>query len=279
VKQLDLLLSYLDEDTPFGDVTSDVVIPEISCEAHIRSEQNGIFAGLEEANLLFSHFGCEVRSFCRDGDTVTSEDILLSVKGRASSVLLVERTALNIIGRMSGIATQTRKLSGIVVAINPRCKVTGTRKTSPGFRIFDKKAIVIGGGDPHRFNLSDGILIKDNHLALVPLEEAMRAAKKSTAYKKIEVEVESLEAALQTAKGGADILMLDNMNVERMTETIVALKSAGLREGLVIELSGGIDENTIRSFAGLDIDKISVGALTHTVRNFSMTLEMLPVME
>ncbi|WML66995.1 MAG: nicotinate-nucleotide pyrophosphorylase (carboxylating) [Methanoregula sp. SKADARSKE-2] len=279
MKPVDLLLAYLDEDAPYGDVTSDAILPERSCKAHIRSEQSGIVAGLEEANLLFSHFGCEVRSFCRDGDTVTNGEILISVKGRASAVLLVERTALNIIGRMSGIATQTRKLSGIVAGVNPGCRIAGTRKTSPGFRIYDKKAIVIGGGDPHRFSLSDGILIKDNHLALVPLKEAIRAAKKSTRYKKIEIEVESLEAALQAAKEGADILMLDNMDVGRVTETIEALKSAGLREGLVLELSGGIDENTIRSFAGLEVDRISIGALTHTVRNFSVTLEVLPVME
>ncbi len=276
MKPLDLLLSYLDEDTPFGDVTSDAIIPESTCEAHIRSEQEGVVAGLVEADLLFSYFGCSVTLFCRDGDTVASGDILLSVRGRASSVLLVERTALNIIGRMSGIATQTRKLSGIVAAVNPRCKVTATRKTSPGFRIFDKKAVVIGGGDPHRFSLSDGILIKDNHLALVPLKDAIRAAKKASAYKKIEVEVETREAALQAAREGADILMFDNMNFRQVTETLDALKTAGLREGLVIELSGGIDENTIKSYAAFDIDRISIGALTHTVKNFSITLEILP---
>ena len=191
MKGIDLLLDYLDEDTPFGDVTSEAIIPGISCEAHILSEQSGVIAGLEEAGLLFSHFDCEVSAFARDGETVNKGDVILTIRGDAKSILLVERTALNIIGRMSGIATQTRKLVEIVSKENPKCRVAGTRKTSPGFREFDKKAVALGGGDPHRSSLSDGILIKDNHLALVPLRDAIRAAKKSTVYKKVEVEIEN----------------------------------------------------------------------------------------
>jgi len=279
MKGIDLLLNYLDEDTPFGDVTSEAIIPGISCEAHILSEQSGVIAGLEEAGLLFSHFGCEVSAFVRDGESVNKGDIILTIRGNAKSILIVERTALNIVGRMSGIATQTRKLVEIVSKANPKCRVAGTRKTSPGFREFDKKAVALGGADPHRSSLSDGILIKDNHLALVPLRDAIRTAKKSTVYKKVEVEVETVEAAIEAATEGADILMLDNMNAGQVKETILALESAGLRKNRVLEISGGIDENTIRSYAALDIDVISVGALTHTVKNFSLTLEILPIPE
>ena len=119
--------------------------------------------------LLFSHFGVSVKHLVKDGDTVHKNDSLLVLSGDAKKILLVERTALNIIGRMSGIATLTKKMADIVSAVNPSCRIAATRKTCPGFRILDKKAVMIGGGDPHRMNLSDGVLIKDNHLALVPL--------------------------------------------------------------------------------------------------------------
>ena len=273
---LDYLLQFIEEDAPFGDVTSAAIIPDISCNAVIRAEQEGIIAGLEEASILFSHFGVSVTHLAKDGDAVCQNDSLLLLNGDAKKILLVERTALNIIGRMSGIATQTRKITDIVSAINPDCRVAATRKTCPGFRILDKKAVKIGGGDPHRMNLSDGILIKDNHLALVSPATAIQAAKKGTAYKKIEIEVETPENALFAAKAGADIIMLDNMSPGQITRTISVLKSEGLRDRVIIELSGGIDEGSLPRYAALDVDVISLGALTHSVRNFSVNLEIIP---
>jgi len=233
---LDYLLQFIEEDAPAGDVTSDAVIPDITCDAVIRAEQDGIIAGLNEAGELFSHFGVSVTYRVKDGDTVFRNDSLLELSGDAKKILLVERTALNIIGRMSGIATQTKKMADIVSAVNPSCHIAATRKTCPGFRELDKKAVTIGGGDPHRMNLSDGILIKDNHLALVPLGIAIQAAKKGTAYKKIEVEVETPENALFAAKAGADIIMLDNMSPGQILRTIRVLKSEGLRDHVIIEL-------------------------------------------
>ncbi len=273
---LDYLLQFIQEDAPFGDVTSAAIIPDISCNAVIRAEQEGIIAGLEEASTLFSHFGVSVTHLAKDGDAVCQNDSLLLLNGDAKKILLVERTALNIIGRMSGIATQTRKISDIVSAINPDCRVAATRKTSPGFRILDKKAVKIGGGDPHRMNLSDGILIKDNHLALVPPGIAIQAAKMGTSYKKIEIEVETPENALFAAKAGADIIMLDNMSPGQINRTISVLKSEGLRDRVIIELSGGIDESSLPRYAALNVDVISLGALTHSVRNFSVNLEIMP---
>jgi nicotinate-nucleotide pyrophosphorylase (carboxylating) len=273
---LDYLLQFVKEDAPSGDVTSATIIPDISCNAVIRAEQEGIIAGLEEASTLFSHFGVSVTHIAKDGDAVCQNDSLLLLNGDAKKILLVERTALNIIGRMSGIATQTRKISDIVSAINPDCRVAATRKTSPGFRILDKKAVKIGGGDPHRMNLSDGILIKDNHLALVPPGIAIQAAKMGTSYKKIEIEVETPENALFAAKAGADIIMLDNMSPGQINRTISVLKSEGLRERVIIELSGGIDESSLPRYAALNVDVISLGALTHSVRNFSVNLEIMP---
>ena len=271
------LLRFIEEDSPFGDITSDTVIPDKTCNAVIRAEQEGIIAGIAEASALFTHFGILAKPGKQDGDRVITEDIVLSLSGNAKGILLVERTALNIIGRMSGIATQTGKFADIMSAANTRCRIAATRKTSPGFRALDKKAVQLGGGDPHRMSLSDGILIKDNHLMLVSLTEAIRAAKAASAYRKIEVEVETPRDALTAAKEGADILLLDNMIPGMVSETLAGLKRAGLRDRVIIELSGGIDERTLPEYAILDVDVISMGALTHTVKNFSVTLEILPV--
>jgi nicotinate-nucleotide pyrophosphorylase (carboxylating) len=269
-------LQFLSEDTPTGDVTSEAVIPDISCSAVIRAEQEGILAGMNEAAALFSHHNVAITFQKHDGDPVKKDDIIMSLSGKAKMVLLVERTALNILGRMSGIATRTAAMVTIVKAANPSCRVAGTRKTCPGFRRFDKRAVMIGGGDPHRMNLSDGILIKDNHLALVPLEEALRSARQHSVYKKIEVEVESATDAVKAAKAGADIIMLDNMTPARVQETLAILKEKGLRDRVTIEISGGIDENTLRDYAACGVDVISMGTLTHTVKNFSLSLEILP---
>lgn len=270
------LLRFIDEDAPFGDVTSDAVIPQRPCRAVIRAEQEGIIAGIAEACALFMHFGIRAEPMKQDGDIVMPEDIVLSLAGNAKGILLVERTALNIIGRMSGIATQTRILVNMVSSVNSRCRIASTRKTSPGLRALDKKAVQLGGGDPHRMSLSDGILIKDNHLMLIPLTHAIRAAKAHSAYRKVEVEVETPEDALTAAQEGADIILLDNMGPEWVRKTLAGLKQAGLRDRVTIEVSGGIDEITLPEYAALDIDVISLGALTHTVKNFSVTLEILP---
>jgi len=273
---LDYLLHFIKEDAPSGDLTSETVIPDMRCHAEISSEQEGIVAGLREATMLFSHYGVTIEQVAYDGDRVKAGDILLILTGNAKKILLVERTALNIIGRMSGIATETREMVKTVSAVNGHCRIAATRKTCPGFRALDKKAVQIGGGDPHRETLSDGILIKDNHLALVSLKDAISAAKKATLYKKIEVEVETTADALQAASAGCDIILLDNMDPGLVKITLDALREKGLRDHITIELSGGIDHTTLRDFASLDVDVISMGALTHTVRNFSVKLEIQP---
>lgn len=273
---INYLLRFIEDDAPRGDITSEVIIPDMNCHAVIRAEQDGTVAGISEAAALFSHFSVSVNPDKKDGDVVSTGNILLSLEGSAKTVLLVERTALNIIGRMSGIATQTRKLGAIVHEKNPVCRLAATRKTCPGFGTLDKKAVLIGGGDPHRANLSEGFLIKDNHLAIVPLKEAIRKAKEYSAYKKIEVEVEKKEDAVTAAESGADIIMLDNMSPEGVAETIELLEKARLRDSVTIEVSGGIDEKTLGDYAASGADVISMGALTHTVRNFSVTLEISP---
>jgi nicotinate-nucleotide pyrophosphorylase (carboxylating) len=272
----DLLLSFIREDAPFGDITSEAIIGDEACNATISTRQKGIIAGMEEAGVLCVEFKIAVRFEVIDGDCTDPGAILLRLSGRARDILLIERTLLNIIGRMSGIATLTRRMGERVRRVDPSCRIACTRKTAPGLRSLDKKAVVIGGGDPHRFSLSDGILIKDNHLVLVPLEEAVLRARRHSLYRTIEVEAESSESAVRAATAGADIIMLDNMPPDRITQTLEELTRLGLRDQVVIELSGGITESNIARYAGLGADVISVGFLTHSVQNLDVSLEVFP---
>ncbi|MDD1706943.1 MAG: carboxylating nicotinate-nucleotide diphosphorylase [Methanoregulaceae archaeon] len=273
---LDHLLSFIREDAPLGDITSEAIIGDIRCRAVIITKEDGVIAGLEETTLLFQHFGVIVKRYARDGDTVIKGTIVMELDGLARSILLVERTGLNIIGRMSGIATRTRIMATMLENSGCSCRISATRKTAPGLRALDKRAVVLGGGDAHRTNLSDGILIKDNHLALVPLEQAVRSAKQIPSFRKVEVEVLSPSEAVETAAAGADILLLDNMTPDMVKSTLTLLKEKGLREGLLIEISGGITEENLMSYALPGVDFISSGALTHSVRNFDISLEIIP---
>ena len=164
----------------------------------------------------------------------------------------------------------------MVEARNCRCRIAATRKTAPGLRALDKKAVETGGGVPHRFSLSDGILIKDNHLALVPLQTAITRAKTSSSYRKIEVEVQTSDEAVEAADTGADILLLDNMTAAMVRSTLQILEERGLRKNLLIELSGGISEKNLDEYLSCDVDFISIGALTHSVNNFDLSLDILP---
>lgn len=269
------LLRFIREDAPWGDVTSETVVPDVTCRAVVRAKSQGIVAGLSEARRLFEHFGVTVRERSADGRAVAPGTVLLDLDGPARAILLVERTALNIIGRMSGIATRTREAVEAVRAVSPDVRVAATRKTAPGLRVLDKKAVILGGGDPHRYTLSDMVLIKDNHLALTPLAEAIRRAKKESLYRVVEVEVETVEDAVTAAGAGADIVLLDNMPPDTVREAVRALAGRGLRGRLTLEVSGGVGEDTLAGYAATGVDIISMGALTHTVRNFDVSLDIL----
>ncbi|WP_342676509.1 carboxylating nicotinate-nucleotide diphosphorylase [Methanofollis sp. UBA420] len=272
-----MLLSFLEEDTPFGDITCDAVIPaDLTASAVIRAKEACVIAGLEEAAFLFSHLGAGVVTPVRDGERVAAGTVVMEIRGPARAVLVAERTALNIMGRMSGIATAAREAVDAVRAVNPAVRVASTRKTCPGLRTLDKKAAVLGGAASHRFSLSDMVMIKDNHLALVDLEEAVRRAKTHSPYHKVEVEVESAEDAVRVAEYGADIVLLDNMTPEGVREAVAALMAAGLRERVVVEISGGITRTTLPLYAGAGADIISMGALTHSVRNVDVSLDVVP---
>lgn len=272
---LEDLLRFIREDAPWGDVTTDAVVPDVTCRAVIRAKDHGVIAGLAEAQALFEHFGVTAHARTADGRPATPGEALLDLAGPARAILLVERTALNILGRMSGIATQTREAVDVVQGVSPDVRVAATRKTAPGLRALDKKAVTLGGGDPHRYTLSDMVLIKDNHLALVPLPEAIRRAKEQSLYRVIEVEVGAASDAIMAAGAGADIILLDNMTPGAVFETVQALIDRGLRERVVLEVSGNVAGGDLARYAATGIDVISMGALTHTVRNFDVSLDIV----
>lgn len=268
------LLRFLNEDIPFGDITSESVIPDITCRAVVTAEEPAIIAGLAEAAALYRYHRVSVENTVSDGSRVRAGDAVLTLQGNARTILTIERTALNIIGRMSGIATATRNYVERIRTCNPSCRIAATRKTCPGFRELDKKSVLIGGGDPHRWSLSDSILIKDNHLALVSLPEAIRRARAHSLYHIIEVEVSSPADAVLAAKTGADIIMLDNMSPERVRDAIAALRAEGLRDKVTLEISGGIEGDAVLRYAEEGVDIISIGALTHSVRNCPVHLDI-----
>ncbi|MEM2320495.1 MAG: carboxylating nicotinate-nucleotide diphosphorylase [Candidatus Bathyarchaeia archaeon] len=272
--------SFLEEDIGLGDITTELIIPSgIKVHAQIIVKEPAVIAGLSEARMVFEIVGASFTPSVREGDEVPASTIIAVIEGEGRSILLAERTALNILSRMSGIATETRKLVEKVRKTGLNVRIAATRKTVPGLRYFDKRAVIIGGGDPHRFRLDDQILIKDNHIAIVgSLEEALRRALSFASFsKKIEVEVKTVDDAIKAASLGVDIIMLDNMSVEEVRKVINALTGLGLRDKVLIEVSGEITEDNILEYAKLGPDIISIGAITHSVRSIDMSLEVIEV--
>ena len=197
------------------------------------------------------------------------------IYGDAKSILKAERTALNLIMRMSGIATTTRKFVNIVESISKNISIASTRKTAPGLRFFDKRAVKIGGGFVHRLSLDQHVLIKDNHLAISgSVKEAIKHAKMKSFNRKIECEVWNTESALEAISAGADIIMLDNFSAPEVSDTISTINKRGLRNSCMIEVSGGIDLKNVREYALSHPDIISVGSLTHSVKAVDFSLEI-----
>ena len=275
---MDEIIEYmLREDEGFGDITSNALIPENKVfYAKLISKDDGILAGIEIIKEMFLEYGIGIISSKDDGDAIKKGDILLEIEGNARRILLLERTALNLLMRMSGVATVTNRIVAKVNDANPKVRVAGTRKTAPALQKFDKLAIAIGGGDPHRNALDDMVLIKDNHIAVVgSVKDALLLAKENVSFsKKIEIEVESVEDALIACENGADIVMLDNMSPEEAQSTLNALKEKGLRENVLIEISGGITEDNILDYAPLDVDIISLGSITHQASSLNFSLDM-----
>ncbi|MFX1512888.1 MAG: carboxylating nicotinate-nucleotide diphosphorylase [Promethearchaeota archaeon] len=269
-----MLRAFLEEDNRFWDVTSEIV-PDKSGLAIIRAKNLGIVAGIPFAEQLFQILGLEIIETIPEGTEVKLGDEILRAQGKASQILIGERTALNILMRLSGIATYTNKCVQKVRNAGYKTKIAGTRKTTPGFRIFEKYAIKIGGGDPHRFALDTSILIKNNHLKLFDnVTTAINKAKKTASFViKIEIEVETKEQALEAVKAEADIILLDNFSPEEMKEVVSEIRALNLTQP-ILEASGGITIDNIVDYAATGVDVISLGILTHSAPVLDLSLSL-----
>lgn len=271
------LIEFIADDVGEGDVTASAIIPKnLSAKAEVIAKADGIVAGLDEATILAECMGLKVEAKAADGDKVKNKQVLMILSGDAQTILCVERTLLNLLSRMSGIATKTYSLSEQLRKAKVKARIAATRKSAPGLLYFDKKAVAVGGGDPHRLHLDDMLLIKDNHLVIVGgVEEAVKKAKANASFsKKIEVEVTSQQDALKAAKAGADIIMLDNFNPKQAKETGEQLRKEGYNN-VLLEVSGGITAETLLEYASAQVDIISMGELTHSVKALDISLEIV----
>lgn len=269
----DLILSALKEDITSEDITTNSVMPEYKLgEVELICKEDGVIAGLEVFKRVFTLLdeNTEVTFNCKDGDRVTKGQKLGIVKGDIRVLLSGERTALNYLQRMSGIATYTRKIADLLEGSNT--KLLDTRKTTPNMRVFEKYAVKVGGGHNHRYNLSDAILLKDNHIgAAGGVKEAVKMAKEYASFVcKVEVEVENLDMLKEALEAGADIIMLDNMSVEDMKEAVRLTQGKA-----VTECSGNVTKENVARLVDIGVDYISSGALTHSSPILDLSLKNL----
>ncbi|MEM2246497.1 MAG: carboxylating nicotinate-nucleotide diphosphorylase [Thermofilum sp.] len=275
------MLGWLAEDIPYWDVTARLIPEGCKCKAVVTAKEGGVAACVDDVAGFLKRLGFNVRVNVASGEEFEKGSVLLEVEGDLRKLLQVERLVLNILSHACGVATTTREAVKLARSVNPRVRIAATRKTLPGLRYFEKKAVEVGGGDPHRLSLSDMILIKDNHLRYFgSVEAAVRAAKKAASFTtKVEVEVSSPEEALEAAQAGADIIMLDNFTPERVEETIELLERAGLRGKVIVEVSGGINLGNLVEYAKAGPDVISMGWLTHSAKAIDMSLEVIEVVK
>jgi len=268
-----LILSALQEDISSEDVSTNAVMREaVQGEVDLICKQDGIVAGLNVFERTFKLLDkdTEIEFFCKDGDAVVKGQLMAKVRGDIRVLLSGERVALNYLQRMSGIATYTHNM--VKLFENSKTKLLDTRKTTPNMRVFEKYAVRVGGGHNHRYNLSDGVLLKDNHIgAAGSVTKAVQMAKEYAPFvRKIEVEVENLDMVREAVEAGADIIMLDNMSVDEMREAIAIIN--GRAE---TECSGNVTKENVAQLTALGIDYISSGALTHSAPILDISLKNL----
>ena len=273
----DLIDRALGEDLSIGDLTTDVLIPpDLMGKAVLVSREPGVLAGAEVGLAVFRRVDSELltSALLSDGAELETGARIGTVEGRVASILKAERTAVNFVQRLSGIATETSKY--VAAVDGSRARIVDTRKTTPGLRMLEKYAVRAGGGHNHRQSLGDGILIKDNHIAALAdrglsLGDVVReAARKAPHTVRVEVEVEDLEQLGQALEAGAEIVLLDNMEVELMAQAVVLARGRALTEA-----SGGITLDNVREVAATGVDIISVGALTHSASALNISLDMV----
>lgn len=267
-----LIRTALEEDIHYMDVTTDNLLPDShTSEAYYLAKDTGVLCGIDIAKRVFELVGGQFQMDIRmqDGEIVQKGDIIATISGSTKTLLKGERTALNILQHMSGIATATRKCVDLVAGTN--AKITDTRKTLPGLRPLQKYAVTVGGGRNHRYNLSDGAMLKDNHIdaygGITPAVEALR--QKIGHMVKIEVEVRTLDELQEALETGVEIIMLDNMNCQDMAKAVEITKGRAL-----LEASGNVTAENIREIAETGVDIISLGALTHSVKCFDISMRI-----
>ncbi|MFW9831597.1 MAG: carboxylating nicotinate-nucleotide diphosphorylase [Candidatus Thorarchaeota archaeon] len=272
--------AMLEEDIGFGDVTTSALIAANQLgSARLFTREPGTVAGLEIASIILEDFQCQVKSLQMDGSRVKANTTLLEAQGRADILLSVERTLLNLLQRMSGIATTTANLLQLAQKTNPQIRVAATRKTAPLLRYFDKYAVIMGGGDPHRWRLDDAILIKDNHLSFYSdIHKAIQYAKQRSSFtRSIEIEVTTPKMALEAAKAGVDALLLDNLSPKEVSATIKKIQQMNLQSPPIIEVSGNITPDNITQYAQTGVDVISIGWITHSVPSLNLSIDITPL--
>ncbi len=273
----DALRRFLDEDIGHGDITTDALVdPKTKATGTVICKERATVAGLSESIILLKLQGCQGEPKVRDGQEVPAGAIILEVRGSGSALLKVERVLLNLLSHMSGVATATAELVNIAKKNGSSTRIASTRKTLPGLRYFEKRAVELGGGDTHRLRLDDAVLIKDNHLALAgSITESVRKAKAKVSFtKKIEVEATTPDQAVEAALAGADIILLDNMTPSEVKKSVSLLEARKLRDRLLIEVSGGIIRENLASYAKTGVDVISVGSITHSAKAIDMSMEL-----
>lgn len=263
----------LEEDLPHGDITSESIIsPESQSKAVILCKEKGILAGIDVAKNVFSKIDplLSFNARKKDGDEIKKGDVLAELYGSSISLLKGERTALNFLQRLSGIATKTHQF--VEVLEGTPTKILDTRKTTPGLRVLEKYAVKMGGGNNHRQSLSDMVLIKDNHIMLVKgISEAVRLAR-AKVHRDIKIEVETTcwEEVLEALRSGADMIMLDNMSLNEMKDIVALVKGR-----VPLEISGNVDLQTAKEYANLGVDYISVGSLTHSFKSLDISMDII----
>ena len=271
------LKEFLDEDIGYGDITTDALVnPAAKATGTVICKERAVIAGLSESIILLKLLGCEGKPKVRDGQEVSSGTIILEANGSGRALLKVERVLLNLLSHMSGVATATGELVNIAKQNGGSTRIACTRKTLPGLRYFEKRAVELGGGDTHRLRLDDAVLIKDNHLAMAgSITESVRKAKAKVSFtKKIEVEAATPEQAVEAGLAGADIVLLDNMTPAEVKKSMSLLEARKLRDRLLVEVSGGITRENLGGYVKIGMDVISVGSITHSAKAIDMSLEL-----
>jgi len=272
-KAFPMIISALKEDIGSGDITSSILFEkDVSVLAHITTKEECVLAGMDIAKWIFDAVDEKIlfTALCKDGDKIKKGKRIISVKGSAKNILSAERTVLNFLGHLSGVATLTAEFIGEVKSTG--AKIYDTRKTIPGLRELEKYAVNIGGGFSYRIGLWDGVMIKDNHLEAIRVNAIRESIGmfQNRGYKNIEVEVDNIAEFKDALEAGADIIMLDNMKIEDIK------KAAKLRKGLkvILEASGGISMENIKKIAKAGVDRISIGRLTHSAPSIDFSLEI-----